>query len=299
MSLAVERAGGTVAERAAFVDLVKPYLAQDEAANNLILSLADQIANGGYAQARVEMLRAVDPAAASDAVNGTRAFVLQTEPNRLVICRDEPDEAHELLLGDLLGRGVELPGVVGEVSAARRTVAWWTEHSGAQVVPALRLGVYRLSRVIDKPRPVGRVVDATDAHRGIILNWFTGFNSETNDALGEPLYALERFKQHDFRRLCLWEVDDGVEPRFVSLAGVSGRTPNGRRIGPVYTPREERRRGYAEALVAEVCRQLLADGAKFCFLFTDLANPTSNHVYQDIGFEFLAEFAEFDFVSGS
>lgn len=296
MSLSVERAGQTLAERRAFVELVISYLARDEAANNLILSLTDQVANGGYADVTVEMLRAFDPESVADGVNGTRAFVLRTEPHRLVVCRNEPFAAREPLLEDLSRRGVSLPGVVGELSAARETASWWARRAGLRYVHGMRLGVYQLDAVKEKQRAAGHLLDATDAHRDLVIEWFRAFNGETGNALGEAEMAWERFKQHDFRRMCLWAVDDEMGPRIVSLAGVSGRTPNGRRIGPVYTPPEERRRGYAEALVAEVCRQLLDQGATFCFLFTDLDNPTSNHVYQEIGFRFLAEFAEFDFV---
>lgn len=295
MAYALERAGATLAERAAFVALVTPYLARDEAANNLILSLTDQIANGGYADVTVEMLRVHDPAAANDEVNGTRAFALRTEPQRLVVCRDEPPEARELLLDDLLARGVSLPGVVGELGAARAVADWWAQRTGVTSTHAMRLGVYRLAAVIRKPRAAGRMREATDAERDLAIEWFEGFNSETAGALGEPPKAWERFRQFGFGRLWLWWVGEGPKSRPVSLAGLSGRTPNGRRIGPVYTPPEERRRGYAEALVARLCQNSLDAGATFCFLFTDLDNPTSNHVYRDIGFEFLAEFAEFDF----
>ena len=71
----------------------------------------------------------------------------------------------------------------------------------------------------------------------------------------------------------------------MSWAGVGGRTPNGTRIGPVYTPPSERGHGYASALVAAASQAQLDEGLAFCFLFTDLANPTSNHIYQAIGYE--------------
>jgi hypothetical protein len=75
--------------------------------------------------------------------------------------------------------------------------------------------------------------------------------------------------------------DDG---QAVSMAGFGGRTPNGIRIGPVYTPPELRGRGYASALTAALTQRLLDEGRQFCFLFTDLANPTSNSIYQRIGY---------------
>ena len=94
----------------------------------------------------------------------------------------------------------------------------------------------------------------------------------------------------------LWEVDGAS----VSLAGWGGPTPNGIRVGPVYTPPELRGRGYATALTAEVSQRLLdgrlfVGGRRFCFLYTDLANPTSNAIYERIGYERIAEAAEIVF----
>jgi hypothetical protein len=80
----------------------------------------------------------------------------------------------------------------------------------------------------------------------------------------------------------------------VSLAGFGGETPNGIRIGPVYTPPDLRRRGYATALTAALTRSLL-ERHRFCFLFTDLANPTSNGIYMRIGYEPVADVEEWRF----
>jgi predicted GNAT family acetyltransferase len=64
------------------------------------------------------------------------------------------------------------------------------------------------------------------------------------------------------------------------------------RIGPVYTPPEARRRGYASSAVAAVSREALATGAHTCMLYTDLANPTSNKIYADVGYRRIAEWEE-------
>ena len=87
------------------------------------------------------------------------------------------------------------------------------------------------------------------------------------------------------------EVDDEI----VSLTGHAGRTPSGSRIGPVYTPPEHRGRGYATALVHAQTSWLLADAVDVCFLYTDLANPTSNAVYRRIGYRKVGEATEFAF----
>ena len=85
------------------------------------------------------------------------------------------------------------------------------------------------------------------------------------------------------------------ESRPVSLTGVSGATPHGIRIGPVYTPSAFRGRGYASALVAEVSQEQLDAGRRFCFLYTDLANPTSNKIYQAIGYRPVTDALRIDF----
>src|SRR5262249_28425730 len=85
----------------------------------------------------------------------------------------------------------------------------------------------------------------------------------------------------------LWE-DAG---EVVSLSGWGGPTPNGIRIGPGYTPPRLRGRGYATCPVEQLAQSLLDGGRRFCFLFTDLANPTSNAIYERIGYIKVCESA--------
>ena len=81
-----------------------------------------------------------------------------------------------------------------------------------------------------------------------------------------------------------------------SVTGVGGETPSGIRIGPVYTPPPDRGQGYASALVAAVSQAQLDAGRRFCFLYTDLANPTSNRIYQAIGYRPVTGALRIDFV---
>lgn len=93
----------------------------------------------------------------------------------------------------------------------------------------------------------------------------------------------------------VWDVAGMV----VAMAGHSGPTPHGMRVGPVYTPQDLRGRGYASALVAALSQMLLDGGRQFCFLFTDLANPTSNHIYQTIGYEPVTDVDNYRFENRS
>ena len=113
-----------------------------------------------------------------------------------------------------------------------------------------------------------------------------------------PIDAAEqadRFLRRAGHVAYLWE-DAG---EVVSLAGVGGPTPRGIRIGPAYTPPHLRGRGYASNLIATISQLQLDAGRSFCFLFTDLANPTSNRIYQTIGYAPVADVDQLHFPASS
>jgi predicted GNAT family acetyltransferase len=128
----------------------------------------------------------------------------------------------------------------------------------------------------------------------LLLEWVIAFHDE---ALPEaaPRHDLEamvgRWIGNEGRTAYLWEVDG----RVVSLVAAGSQTPSGSRIGPVYTPPGERGNGYASALTAAASQHQLDSGRRFCFLFTDLANPTSNRIYQAIGYEPVADVDQYRF----
>ena len=67
------------------------------------------------------------------------------------------------------------------------------------------------------------------------------------------------------------------------------------RIGPVYTPPADRGRGYASNLVAATSQDVLDRGRRFCFLFTNVANPTSNKIYQALGYAVVCDVEQVHF----
>jgi predicted GNAT family acetyltransferase len=134
---------------------------------------------------------------------------------------------------------------------------------------------------------------ATEADRGLLRAWVAAFLVE---AFGrsdpeQAVVLVDRSFRAGTRTWYLWE-DDGP----VSVAAAGGPTPNGIRIGPVYTPPEHRRRGYASALTAATSQAELVKGRRFIFLFTDLSNPTSNMIYQAIGYEPVIDVDQIAFV---
>ena len=126
-----------------------------------------------------------------------------------------------------------------------------------------------------------RIADGRD--RDLIAEWFVAFHDEATPESPAPDAGdmADRLVSQVGRTGYVWE-DRG---EVVSLVGAGGATPNGIRIGPVYTPPDRRGHGYASALTAGASQDQLDRGRRFVFLFTDLANPTSNKIYQAIGYE--------------
>jgi predicted GNAT family acetyltransferase len=164
----------------------------------------------------------------------------------------------------------------------------------------MRQGVYALEQVELLQEVPGSARVATADDRELALRWWIAFADEVLHEGGPGRDRAEETLDHRLSSsqagILLWE--EGGAP--VSLAGWGGRTPNGIRIGPVYTPPELRGHGYATALTADLSQRLLdgrlfEGGRRFCFLYTDLANPTSNAIYERIGYRRVAESAEIVF----
>jgi predicted GNAT family acetyltransferase len=158
-------------------------------------------------------------------------------------------------------------------------------------------GVFSLETVDLLPVAEGQAQRATAGFRPLVLEWVESFSAE---ALPETDRGANRLERAVDLRLGP-DLDSGwwlwmLGGRPVAMAGYGGATPNGVRIGPVYTPPDLRGRGYATALVASLSQWLLTDrGRTFCFLYTDLSNPTSNEIYRRIGYRQVAESAEYKF----
>jgi uncharacterized protein len=266
---------------AEFLERTKPLLLADEARHNLILGLSGTLRDHPDLYPDHALWLVEDAGSAVGAA-------LRTRPLNLVLARGS-DAAIELLAATIED---ELPGVVGAVPEVDRFVA----ARGVRAEPRARQGIYAL-RAVRPPRPApGQPRAATEADRPLLLEWWRAFGIE---ALDEPEPDAERVARNVDHKLAepaggiaLWE-DEG---RPVSAVGFGSPTPTGIRIGPVYTPPELRGRGYASALTAHVSQAQLDAGRSFCFLYTDLANPTSNRIYVDIGYERICDSVEYTFV---
>jgi uncharacterized protein len=258
-----------------------PLLLPNEARDNLIFGIAGSIVAdpSRYAEPRFWVVTEG---------RGPVAAALRTPPFNLILAKPRDADALVALVEAIED---ELPGIVGAHPEVDEFVRLWSARHDVTPRVQRRQGIYALETVQPVTRPPGRAREATLDDRPLLLEWSVAFGEEVLEE-GDP-GRVEAVKMVDHRLgaddggFLLWE--DAGEP--VSAAGWGGPTPNGIRIGPVYTPPELRGRGYATALTAELSQRLLDGGRRFCFLFTDLANPTSNAIYERIGYVRVGESA--------
>jgi GNAT superfamily N-acetyltransferase len=190
-----------------------------------------------------------------------------------------PAGAAAALATGLAAAGREVPGVNGAPRAAAAFADAWQRSTGAGSEVHRHMRLYRLAGLAPPvPSPAGAARTASLGDRPLLLEWQDAFRAEVNDLVNSGSAAVDdRLSYGGFQ---LWEVDRVA----VSLAGASRVVADMVRVGPVYTPPGLRGRGYAGAVTAAVSRAALAAGAREVVLFTDLANPTSNALYQRIGY---------------
>jgi uncharacterized protein len=265
----------------AFLEAAGPLLLEDEARHNLILGIVGTLRDHpslyeGY------FLWLADE-------GGVQGAAVRTPPYNLALARPRSREALEALAA---GIDDDLPGVVGAQPEAESFARAWAARTGATPRTVRGQGVFMLDRVEPVPDIRGQMRYAMPEDRRQLIAWWDAF---TEEAIGEDAVGLgsETAVDHRFDAasagIVLW--DDG-EP--VSFAAYGNPTPHGVRIGPVYTPPDRRGNGYASALTAALSERLLGT-YRFCFLFTDLANPTANRIYERIGYRRVCEAAEIAF----
>jgi predicted GNAT family acetyltransferase len=194
------------------------------------------------------------------------------------------------LVQALVRGGWQVPGVLGPGEAAAAVAEAWAAGTGSRYGLERRQRVYELREVASPVPEQGRLRPATERDVDLAARWHYGFHREIfgrSDLEQARRAARARIQAGD---IFLWE--DG---RVVSMAMRNRPARRGISVSLVYTPPELRGRGYATACVGELSRVLLGAGWEYCALFADLANPTSNRIYQRIGYKPVCDYDEYRF----
>jgi hypothetical protein len=261
-----------------------PWLLEREAEHNLLLGISRQLIEGRASFEPPVYLATIEEE--GDVVG----CAFRTPPYKLGLTR-MPRAAVPAVATDVGSVYASIPAVLGPEAEAHAFADAWCARTGAVAVPGMRHRIYQLDRVVPPHWPPGRFRPAEPADRDVVIAWFLSFGTEAG--LDDPRLTQTAEARLAERTVFLW--DDGG-PR--SMGGWTARTPNGVRIAFVYTPPEHRGRGYATALTAMASQRALDSGFRFCFLYTDLANPISNTIYQRIGYRPVCDVVDVVFGKG-
>lgn len=252
---------------AEFLELTAAYRAADPVRTNVIGSVATGVLQGRAYDAEHWFVVHGDDGTVVGAA-------IWTVPYRLLLA-PMPDAAAAALGADVVRLLQVPPGVIGPQRTVEALVAatgWTTEQHMLEHVLVLE-EFTPASGVPGSARPL------TEADVDLATEWMREFSIEAGALITDPREAVVgRMPHHRF-----WVVD-GEPVSFASHAPLVGsESGTVGRVGPVYTPREHRGRGYGGAITSAVVEHLLPLTTTV-MLFTDAANPTSNGVYERLGF---------------
>jgi predicted GNAT family acetyltransferase len=218
------------------------------------------------------------------------AAAVQRGDYALFVDTPRPDLAARFA-DDLAGEHPSLQGVTGALAICEAFARRWRVLTSRTAVMRAHLRHHVLTELASVSSAPGTMRVAADADLDWLIEASIAFAAEAGlpDSPAQVRRNVPQF--HAQGRYRIWE-DSGR----AAFAGWSDAGEGEARVGPVYTPPQTRRHGYATALVAALSRELIDAGRRRIFLTTDVANPTSNAIYARIGYRALSDFCHFDFV---
>ena len=262
---------------AAFLDAAGPWLGERMADNNLLLGVAtrDRVEPGYYCD---------DPwFALVEGPDRPLLAALRTPPRPMLIGRGDLSAVRALVEAARRDQP-DNTGVIGPREQATAFAAAW---GVAEPKVEMDMRAYELAAVSpDRRRPSGRLRPVREHEQPLLADWIAGFRRAAHVSDMVPTEEVAR-RMVARGRVFFYEVDGAP----VATVAGSPDLPGAARIGMVFTPPELRGNGYASAATAALSERLLADVQRL-FLFTDLANPTSNSVYQRVGYRPVCDYVE-------
>ncbi|MDD4976788.1 MAG: GNAT family N-acetyltransferase [Bacteriovorax sp.] len=225
------------------------------------------------------------------------ACALRSNKDKPLIVTKMPVQAVDLLVQDLTSSGIDLDSIVGEEASATYFKDQWTNLKKLNFKINIYLGVYECKKVIFPSEALGELIQATEDHKETLREYIKGFSldcfpNSPDTSLDDNVEKLmNRHLQNKSIFLLKSKSDE-----LVSMVANVRSTLNGGTISLVYTPPSLRGKGYASYGVALLSEKIILGGKKFTNLFTDLTNPTSNSIYQKIGFVKIGQNIHFDFI---
>lgn len=270
-----------------FWQLVAPLYTQDPIRHTIALTVLKRVREGhGFGDADPIMLTISDQQKLVGAVFCTPPFPFGLSAM--------PVEAARPVAEFAFAEGLTLTAAFGEHPNVEAFAAAWQELTGSTSSVDSDQRLYRLAEdEFAPPADVPGELDlATEADLDILLEYRRAFAIESGHAadLSGAERAVRAFLESGGCH-AIWRVDG----KPVSMAAAGKPMEGMSRVAPVYTPPAERGRGYGSAVTAGVSQWAIDQGACDVVLFTDLANPISNSIYQRIGYRPVMDVVEVTF----
>jgi predicted GNAT family acetyltransferase len=258
-----------------FLESVRDWLSRDPVGNNVLMTVMQSRADGiEPIEEGIFLARIMD--------GSTLAGVAIRTPPHPLLVSGMSAAAASALASHLIEYGPEVLAFNGTAAVAQPLAEFVAAARGGTVTQGMGLGRFRLTTLIP-PRPVsGAPRQASSDDVDMVVRWAYAFHDDASTQ--EPVNPDRTRARIGLGQTWLWE--DGGEP--VSMVTRSDPAGGVARVNMVYTPKALRGRGYASALTAHVTQLVLDDGL-VASLYTDLANPTSNKIYQAIGYKKVDE----------
>lgn len=283
-------------DAAAFLAAAEPFLTQQETLNSLMLGIViSMTTTGGSARRRFQpLLLTVDDD------HDPRLAAFMNSPQKLLLGGTSQTTLPtiEPLVTYLDQRMPGLPAVFGPEGLSEPFAQVWTRHRGHEAQIGLSQLLYELQTVVLPPSlPPGLLRPANINDRAVAAEWMVGFQREAMRQQDTDIDAARYVTDMLIARgeLYVWQAEPSGSGAPLSMAARARPTPGTVAVNFVYTPPPLRGRGYASACVGHLSLHLLDTGWKSVNLFTDRANPTSNHIYERLGYQPVTVFVEYRF----
>ena len=273
-----------------FKQIALDFLCQREAENCIVLGVMDRL----IADPKIDDQHYFWTVHQNDQVIGAAWF---TPPHPLGLTEMPTDAVKQVFhAAQLINHRPQ--EVLGPPKSAEVFAKLFRQVTGGAPSIKFRQKIFQLTQVCPPQQVHGSMRIAHEGDIVLLTDWNLGFVADCGLSYGsDPKTRAYHDAQDAVARqsLYLWSVDGSV----VAMASAVGKTPRGIRISSVYTPPAFRARGYASALVAALSQQMLDAGRDFCFLYTDLANPISNSIYQKIGYQPVSDSVVYNLAENS
>lgn len=266
-----------------FADAVVPFLQRDEARYSVLLGVIDTLVR------RPEVFQDHYLAAFRDVSDNVTGAVWMTPPYAFGMT-DLEESQIKLAINFAKTIGTRPTAIFGTAPTAEAFMHLWTLETGQSVTARMAMRMFEATEVIEPGTVAGSWRPANMSDLPILTEWTYLYSMDVHEPLSKDQAKVSTEQAISSVTRFIWEID-GMP---MAMAGCIATSSTSSRVPLVFTPKDFRGRGYASNLVARLTQAQLNKKMRV-FLYTDLANPTSNKIYQEIGYRPLYDSLRYSF----